>query len=112
METARRPQVAAPRVGVGRRGILLAIGGGLVFGFLALYVGVINAAAVRGDDIRDLERRIAQLTADKDTLALREAQLRAADAAAVDQTRFEQVSAEESKALLIPATGHDRVAMH
>lgn len=50
--------------------------GGALFGLFAVYVFVVNNAAVKGTEIRDLERRITQLEESVEDQSLHEARLR------------------------------------
>ncbi len=47
-----------------------------IFGILVAYVGVVNASAVKGGEIRKLEKRIERLEKRSEELALQEAALR------------------------------------
>ncbi len=69
-----------------------------MFGVVATYVSVVNASAVKGDEIRDLERRIASAQESAENLSVKEAQLRAFVAPAED-AQFVAVDASKIRVI-------------
>ena len=85
----------ATAVAMPRRALLPVVTVVLICGFLSLYVGVINAAAIRGGDIRDLERRITVLDHRAKELALMEARTRSVTSGDMDVQQYEYVPVDE-----------------
>ncbi len=75
-----------------------------IFGVVATYVGVVNASAVKGDEIRDLERKIATAQELAEKLAVKEAALRSFVTPAED-AQFVVVDASEIKTITIQVDG-------
>lgn len=79
----------------------------VMFGVVATYVSVVNASAVKGDEIRDLERSIAVARESAEQLAVDEAQLRSF-ATPAENVGFVPVDAQSMRVITVDSASTAR----